>query len=73
METLKVKELKEGCIYWCNLSNRKVLVTSIQEKTSELPDGKKFDYIECNAISYCGNGMYDSVIVWDNMLSLTSD
>ena len=73
MKTLKVKELKEGCIYWCNLSDRKVLVTSIQEKTTELPDGKKVDYTECNAIAYSGNGMYDSVIVWDNMLSLTSN
>jgi len=70
METLKISQLKEGCIYLCNVSDRKVLITSITPETVEIPNGEKFDIVNVGAISYSGNGMYDSVCVWDNMLSL---
>ena len=69
MVTLKTKELKEGCIYLCNLSNRKVLITSKEEKTIEQPSGKRIEIFECFGLSYSDNGIYDTVVIWDNMLS----
>ena len=71
IKTLKLDQLKEGCIYWCVLSDRKVLITSLSNEKKYLPHGEIVFFIECNAIAYSVNGTYDSVIVWDNQLSLT--
>jgi len=57
MKTLKLSELKEGVIYWCNLSNRKVLVF--------MDDDKDLDATVYNPVI----GVLEPTTVYNNQLS----
>jgi len=62
-------ELEEGLIYWCNLSNRTVLVTSVSHEKFKNPfTGKVTDYKKVDALAFF-NGVYDTIQVWDYMLA----
>ena len=69
-KSLKVSELKTYEFYWCQLSNRVVIVTSNIQKNGKTQEGDKFDY---NTVSIQAwnevTGFYDHSIVYDKQLA----
>lgn len=65
---LKLKELKEGTMYFCPLSECRVLVYSVSEKSNVIL-GQTYEWTEVKAVYFNKQkGQYDTFDVYENQL-----